>query len=141
LHRKDRELNQKGIRKTIDTGTKPRNPTGLLLERKAEILSGFRSNLAVFIGPENAAVEDLAPVTHDQSVALQLNQLEFLQLKMIDAALHRIRSGEYGLCSECEEPIAPRRLEILPWAVRCVTCEEDYVAALADSADDDQEAA
>jgi RNA polymerase-binding transcription factor DksA len=32
----------------------------------------------------------------------------------------RLESGTYGACEVCGEPIAPERLEVLPWAVRCV---------------------
>jgi DnaK suppressor protein len=112
----------------------------VLLAKKADLLLGFRGKLETFVAPENAAAEDLAPVSHDQSVALQLNQLEFSQLKLIDAALERIRIEEYGTCHDCGEPIPPRRLDAIPWAVRCVKCEEQF-ASEATTMDDDQLAA
>ena len=51
--------------------------------------------------------------------------------KAIEVALNRIESGEYGLCEECDEPIVLRRLKALPWATRCVACQEETEAALA----------
>ncbi|RPJ42984.1 MAG: TraR/DksA family transcriptional regulator [Candidatus Latescibacterota bacterium] len=42
----------------------------------------------------------------------------------IDRALERIRSGTYGLCEECEQPIATERLEVVPHARLCSACKE-----------------
>ena len=47
-----------------------------------------------------------------------------LELKRIRAALHRLDSGTYGTCIACGEPIAPARLEALPYAVQCIACAE-----------------
>ncbi len=37
-------------------------------------------------------------------------------------ALVRIERGEYGVCVSCGEDIAPRRLEVMPTATRCIKC-------------------
>jgi len=42
------------------------------------------------------------------------------ELQAIEEALQRIDEGTYGLCTECGERIPPRRLEVMPFAVRCV---------------------
>jgi DnaK suppressor protein len=39
-------------------------------------------------------------------------------------ALDRVRRGEYGLCQECGEPIAPARLRAVPEASACVLCQD-----------------
>jgi DnaK suppressor protein len=39
-------------------------------------------------------------------------------------ALERLRRGEYGLCQECGEPIAPARLRAVPEATACVLCRD-----------------
>ncbi|MFZ0173622.1 MAG: TraR/DksA C4-type zinc finger protein [Acidimicrobiales bacterium] len=41
----------------------------------------------------------------------------------IDRALEKLANGTYGLCDACGDEIAPERLEILPWATRCITCQ------------------
>jgi len=38
------------------------------------------------------------------------------------AALNRLDRGTYGICTICGKPIAPARLEALPYAVQCVAC-------------------
>ncbi|WP_211232785.1 TraR/DksA family transcriptional regulator [Desulfatirhabdium butyrativorans] len=43
-------------------------------------------------------------------------------MQRIHAALARIRSGDYGLCTVCEEEIAIRRLETDPVAMLCIAC-------------------
>ena len=44
-------------------------------------------------------------------------------LAEIDAALRRLASGSYGLCSDCGEAIALARLQSAPQVQRCVACE------------------
>lgn len=38
------------------------------------------------------------------------------------AALARIDNGEFGSCTECDEPIDPRRLEFDPAVELCIAC-------------------
>jgi DnaK suppressor protein len=40
------------------------------------------------------------------------------------AALARLEAGEYGTCATCGEPIPAERLQALPFAVRCVACQD-----------------
>jgi DnaK suppressor protein len=42
----------------------------------------------------------------------------------IDAALLRITGGSYGSCVTCGTAIPAERLELRPFAARCVTCEQ-----------------
>jgi DnaK suppressor protein len=42
----------------------------------------------------------------------------------IESAIEALEAGDYGVCEDCGEDIAPRRLEAAPWARRCVPCEE-----------------
>ena len=45
-------------------------------------------------------------------------------LNMIDEALKRIRSEEYGTCLNCQEEMQQKRLEAVPWAKHCISCQE-----------------
>lgn len=45
-------------------------------------------------------------------------------MREILSALERVDRGDYGLCIDCDNPIAERRLAALPWASRCVHCQE-----------------
>lgn len=44
------------------------------------------------------------------------------EITAIQAALKRLEDGTYGDCQNCGEPIAPARLEALPYAVQCIAC-------------------
>ena len=39
-------------------------------------------------------------------------------------ALERLRRGEYGICEECDEPIAPARLRVMPEVTTCIRCQD-----------------
>ncbi len=43
-------------------------------------------------------------------------------------ALDRMRSGQYGVCEWCKEPIQSKRLSAVPWATRCARCQTLYEA-------------
>jgi DnaK suppressor protein len=45
-------------------------------------------------------------------------------LNMIDEALKRIKANEYGLCANCQEEMQQKRLEAVPWAKNCISCQE-----------------
>jgi len=35
-----------------------------------------------------------------------------------------VDAGTFGICLDCEEEINPKRLAAVPWAARCVACQE-----------------
>jgi DnaK suppressor protein len=45
-------------------------------------------------------------------------------LHEVKAALQRISDGSFGVCIECESAISPKRLAAVPWASRCIQCQE-----------------
>lgn len=60
------------------------------------------------------AVERLTQVAaHDQMLS---------QLAEVDRALVKLDEGSYGTCDVCGGVIPQGRLEVHPWAVRCVDC-------------------
>jgi DnaK suppressor protein len=44
----------------------------------------------------------------------------------IALSLHAISDGSYGFCIDCEEPISLKRLESIPWASRCIRCQQTF---------------
>jgi RNA polymerase-binding transcription factor DksA len=44
-------------------------------------------------------------------------------MEEIEDALRRIGHGAYGTCVSCDRPIPFERLEAVPSADRCVTCQ------------------
>jgi DnaK suppressor protein len=48
----------------------------------------------------------------------------FIALREVKAALRRIHNGGFGICIECERAISPKRLVAVPWASRCIQCQD-----------------
>ncbi len=74
---------------------------------------------------------DLSQQSHEEWIFLNRNTIDMKLLREISGALHRIDTGQYGICMQCEEPISAKRLDALPWARYCVTCQEQVAARLA----------
>jgi RNA polymerase-binding protein DksA len=65
-----------------------------------------------------------AAATHvfEQQRDLALRDRATAQLVLVEAALARIDAGTFGKCTRCGKPIAPERLDALPWAEHCIEC-------------------
>jgi DnaK suppressor protein len=59
----------------------------------------------------------------EQQRDLALRERSSQHLELVDAALARLDDGTYGTCLRCGKPIAPARLEALPWAANCIACQ------------------
>jgi DnaK suppressor protein len=95
-----------------------------LLEKRQAVLSGLGIKFDTLARMGRVAEEDQAQMSHDEFVSLHLNSLDYVQLRLVEEALDRMDSGDYGVCLSCEEPIPAKRLRALPWARYCVTCQE-----------------
>ncbi len=65
---------------------------------------------------------DVGTENYDQEFTLGLIENEQETLKQIGEAMGRIRDGSYGMCVECEHPVAKARLEALPYTPYCIEC-------------------
>jgi RNA polymerase-binding protein DksA len=66
---------------------------------------------------------DIATATFDREMATTLEENSTHVLGEINTALARIEDGTFGVCQRCGNPIAPERLEALPWATLCIECK------------------
>jgi DnaK suppressor protein len=96
----------------------------MLTEKRKEVLSGLGIKFDTLAKMGRIAEEDQAQISHDEFVSLRLNSLDYVQLRLIEEALDRLGSGDYGVCLSCEEQIPAKRLRALPWARYCVDCQE-----------------
>jgi DnaK suppressor protein len=96
----------------------------MLLEKRQEVLAGLGTRFDTLAAMGRVAEDDQASLSHDEFVSLRLNSLDYGQLRLVNEALDRFAAGDYGLCLACEEPIAPKRLQAIPWARYCVQCQE-----------------
>ena len=60
----------------------------------------------------------------EQQRDLALRDRAIHQLALVDAALARLDEGTWGRCQGCGRQIAPERLDALPWAARCIDCQQ-----------------
>ena len=68
---------------------------------------------------------DFATQSYTKEFLLSLGNLERNQLQQVEAALKRVQTPAYGLCSSCEEEIGLKRMNAAPWVDTCITCQED----------------
>ncbi len=71
-----------------------------------------------------ADITDRASTETDRSLELRTRDRERKLINKINAALLRIRDGNYGYCEETDEPIGLARLEARPIATLCVEAQE-----------------
>ena len=69
---------------------------------------------------------DWAEKSHEEWIFLQKNNFDMALLREVEGALERLRDGTYGTCMECGMPVSRKRLEALPWARYCLTCQERH---------------
>jgi len=96
----------------------------MLLDRREQVVSGLGIKFDTMAKMGRVAEEDQAQLSHDEFVSLRLNSLDYGQLRLVEEALDRVKSGDFGVCLACEQPIPPKRLQALPWARYCVPCQE-----------------
>jgi Prokaryotic dksA/traR C4-type zinc finger len=92
----------------------------------------------------------LGPLTFDQRVAIRQQLVELAELEedrvermatmgpeilaaydvglrvAVRDALAKLTSGTYGYCETCHRPIPAARLEAVPYARRCVACQQRW---------------
>lgn len=56
----------------------------------------------------------------DRLAAVSAQEQLLVMLEDVRRARRRVSDGSYGLCEVCGEQIPEERLEVRPWAVRCV---------------------
>ena len=109
------------------------------LEQKQELKQHIRTEIEN-IKKDIASFKKLTqPIAPDNAIG-RLTRMEAINSKSIneaalnkfkntlpklERALKKIDASEFGLCSECEEPIPFARLMIMPEADLCVQCAED----------------
>lgn len=96
----------------------------LLLRKKSELIAELGLKIPGLSESGRLADDDQAQAFHDQFVSLEVQHRSYRTLKDINAALDRLETGDYGVCIECGDPINPRRLLAIPWAARCIRCQE-----------------
>lgn len=77
---------------------------------------------------DDAGFSDRSHSTEERSRLISVVRALRSNLRDVERALAKIDGGTYGTCERCGKPIAPERLEALPWAVLCIDCKQKGVS-------------
>jgi DnaK suppressor protein len=94
------------------------------LERKeAELAVMLRRRDGIEIQKSADQMDEIQYAT-ERDLAISNVDRDSSLLRQVKAALLRIREDAFGSCVECESAIGPKRLVAVPWAARCIRCQE-----------------
>ena len=100
-----------------------------LQARRQEIASkicGRVGDLGIAAG-EGDNVDRIQSMAERDETAAMLSRLSST-LVDVDRSLRAMSQGSYGVCTRCGEPIAIKRLQVIPWAAYCVRCQDQREA-------------
>jgi DnaK suppressor protein len=100
---------------------------GLLKDRLAALLAEAGAELRDLTeAKENVADDiDFAAMESTREFTLRLRDRERILIRKIQEALRRVNEGEYGICENCGEDIAEKRLMARPVATWCIDCKTE----------------
>ncbi len=82
-----------------------------------------RGQIAIEAAPEDTEKIALAGL---RDLAVESIHRKTELLREVQSALARLSQGTFGCCEECDRDIPQKRLDALPWARRCVSCQERH---------------
>jgi len=94
-----------------------------LLSRQSELEGLIRNREAAAIETSADALDQIQHAV-ERELALGTLARESVGLRDTRAALRRMDDGVFGACIDCEEDISLKRLAAVPWAARCIPCQE-----------------
>ena len=100
-----------------------------LLETKTEIFGQMaheNEEFRALIEDSNPKdLGDIAASDIDRNTLEAVGKAEVRRLNLIDAALSRIENDKYGVCMSCGTKIPQARLEAIPYAILCISCQSN----------------
>jgi DnaK suppressor protein len=95
-----------------------------VLERQeAELAQVLRKRDGIAIEKSADQMDEIQYAT-ERDMAIRNVDRESNLLRDVKDALRRIQAGDFGTCVDCESAINPKRLAAVPWAARCIQCQE-----------------
>jgi DnaK suppressor protein len=95
----------------------------ILEAKQAELAGGLRNRDGIAIEKSADQMDEIQYAT-ERDLAIRNVDRESTLLRQVKAALLRIHDGSFGTCLDCETEISPKRLIAVPWAPRCIKCQE-----------------
>lgn len=94
-----------------------------LERKKAELVGVLRKRDGIAIEKSADQMDEIQHMS-ERDVTIRNVDRHSTLLRDVKAALRRIQDRSFGTCIECESAISPRRLAAVPWAPRCIQCQE-----------------
>lgn len=125
--------------RTIMDKRKVKSYRDRLLERRESLFSQVTEAEMSSRERDLEATQDPADMaanayTKELLISMSANDRKLLQL--IDEALARVESGDYGECVNCAEPVQEKRLNAVPWARYCLSCQDKQERGLLNEDED-----
>jgi len=95
----------------------------LLETRFAELSAVVRNREGIAIEKSPDALDEVQHAAERELAIRNLDRESHL-LRQVRSALRRIGDGTFGVCVHCEEDISIKRLNAVPWAAYCISCQE-----------------
>jgi DnaK suppressor protein len=115
------------------TADKFEDVTRKLMEMQQTLIRETKTGIGQMLnqGDNNKGASDYGDLA-DIEIMDSMKAVQFARqktrIKAIEEALYKIEEGAYGICQDCEEEIPMGRLKAMPFALRCVECQESYEA-------------
>ena len=101
-----------------------------LVEMRDDLMRTVRKQqLSEAALPDTGDSVDQASQSIEKELLFELSDNERVTLDQIEAALRKMDKGNYGLCESCRKPIGKARLEALPFARYCISCQSSVERA------------
>lgn len=68
---------------------------------------------------------DMGTDNFTRDLNLELATVEQKILYEVEGALERLEEGSFGVCQQCKKKINSQRLDAIPYARMCISCEEE----------------
>lgn len=95
-----------------------------LLERRHDVLSKRVHNRNAIAVEKAADTMDEVRLAEERDFYTRILERDFADIRLVEAALTRMKNGMYGRCLRCDETISLNRLRVMPHAAYCVNCQE-----------------
>lgn len=97
-----------------------------LLATRDEILARTRNRVTEVLESDTSVGDEIDAANHDSARAfeLRLADKDRKLLELIEHALDKLSTGEYGLCEGTGDPIDRARLQLRPWVRYSVEYQE-----------------
>ncbi len=98
-----------------------------LQQKKQEILEAYNKNKTYGKEADEDGAQDIADKasnSYAKEFLFSLSNSERELLQLMDDALTRIEDKRFGVCISCEEEMNQKRLDAVPWAKHCLSCQE-----------------